>query len=458
MRASVCEGLFGQIFVNIAGPWSAFVTALALSLGAGSRAFGLIFSAAALVQLSQILGPMMLPLFGGSRRRLVVFFSAAARGIIFLLPLIILWLEPEAALALLVACFLLSQVFTGIMTNVWTGWIGAIVPEGVRGRFLGKRLQLMTALGLVAAFAASILKDVSAPAKSDGGVAAFFREVLGIAGGWWGTGGEKYAFVIIFSFAAAAGLASTLLLLRQRDRPAPAAAFSFRSFVAPLREFRFRRLVLFYGWWFFAASFGAPFFHPFMLKDLGMSLTAMQAYNSAFILAMAATASLWGKIIDRFGNKPVLRGLIVLAAANAFVYVFMEPGRYWWIWIEAVTSGAMWAGAMVATTNFIIGLSPEGARDSYVAVYAVAAGVCGLVGTIGSGQVVAMLPPSFSLGGWLIPDMKVAFLLTTVFRLTAQVPLHWVKEPRAVPFHHMMRAVAADARLWFMRLRPGVGK
>jgi len=158
------------------------------------------------------------------------------------------------------------------------------------------------------------------------------------------------------------------------------------------KDVRFRRLVYFYGWWYFAASFGAPFFHPFMLKDLGMSLTAMQAYNSVFVIAMAATASLWGKIIDRFGNKPVLRALITLAAANAFVYVFMEPERYWWVWIEAVTSGAMWGGAIVATTNFIIRLSPEGTRDSYVALYAVVAGACGLVGTIGSGQLVAAEP------------------------------------------------------------------
>jgi MFS family permease len=458
MRASVCEGLFGQIFVNIAGAWSAFVTALALSLGAGGRAFGLIFSAAAIVQLSQILGPMLLPLFGGSRRRLVVVSSAAARGIIFLLPAVILWFEPQAALALLIACFLVSQVFTGIMTNVWTGWIGAIVPERIRGRFLGKRVQLMTALGLVAAFAASILKDMSAPPKSDGGVAGFLRDVVGIAGGWWGAGGEKYAYVIIFTFAAAAGLASTLLLLRQRDRPAPTARFSLRSFAGPLRDSRFRRLVYFYGWWYFAASFGSPFFHPFMLKDLGMSLTAMQAYNSAFVIAMAATASLWGKLIDRFGNKPVLRGLVALAAANAFVYVFMEPGRYWWIWIEAVTSGAMWAGALVATTNFIIRLSPEGARDSYVAVYAVVAGACGLVGTIGSGLFVGALPPFVSLAGWRMLNFKVAFLLTAGLRLLSQLPISAVEEPRAVPFGRMMAAVAADVRLWFLRWRPAFWK
>jgi len=458
MRASVCEGLFGQIFVNVAGAWSAFVTALALSLGAGGRAFGLIFAAAPLVMLSQFLGPMLLPLFGGSRRRLVVVFSAAARGIIFLLPLIILRFEPGAALMLLIACFLLSQVFTGIMTNVWTGWIGAIVPERIRGRFLGKRVQLMTALGLVAAFAASILKDMSAPAGSDGGVAGFLRNVLGVAGGWWGAGGEKYAYVIIFSFAAAAGLASTLLLLRQRDRPATNAAFSLRSFVAPLRDLRFRRLVYFYGWWYFAASFGAPFFHPFMLKDLGMSLTAMQAYNSAFVIAMAATASLWGKIIDRFGNKPVLRAMIALAAANAFVYVFMEPERYWWVWIEAVTSGAMWGGAIVATTNFIIRLSPEGARDSYVAVYAVVAGACGLVGTVGSGLFVASLPPVVSLGGWRLVNFKMAFLATAGLRLLSQLPMSAVEEPRAVPFRRMMAAMASDVRLWFLRWRPGFWK
>jgi MFS family permease len=458
MRASVCEGLFGQMFVNLAGAWSAFVTALALSLGAGGRAFGLIFSAAPLVMLSQFLGPVLLPLFGCSRRRLVVAASAAARGVIFLLPPIILWLEPGAALALVIVCFLLSQVFTGLMTNVWTGWIGATVPERVRGRFLGKRMQLMTALGLVAAFAASILKDMSAPAKEDGGLAAFLRDLFGLANGWWGAGGEKYAFVIIFSFAAAAGLASTLLMLRQRDRPAPVAPFSPRSLLEPLRDRPFRRLVYFYGWWYFAASFGAPFFHPFMLKDLGMSLTAMQIYNSAFIVAMAATASLWGKLIDRFGNKPVLRGLIALAAADAFAYVFMEPGRYWWIWVEAVTSGAMWAGAMVATTNFIIRLSPEGARDRYVAAYAVVAGVCGLAGTVGSGQLVASLPPVVSLAGWRIIDFKMAFLMTAALRLLSQLPISAVEEPRAVPFRRMMAAVAGDVRLWFLRWRPAFWK
>jgi len=457
MRASVCEGLFGQMFLNLAGAWSAFVTALALSLGAGSRAFGLIFAAGPVIAFSQVLGPVLLPVFGGSRRRLVVAASAAARGIIFLIPAVVLWLEPEAALALFIVCFLASQVFTGVMTSVWTSWIGAVVPERIRGRFLGKRTQLMMALGLVVAFAASVFKDLSVPG-GETGLTGFFRRVLGVAGGLWGAGGERYAYLIIFAFAGAAGLASTLLLLRQRDRPAPAVRFSLRSLAEPLRDRRFRRLVYFFGWWWFAASFGAPFWQPFYLEVLGMSLTAVQIYNSLLIIAMAATAALWGRLIDRFGNKPVLRGLIFLATANSFVYVFMRPDLYWWVWLEAVTSGAMWGGAMVATTNFIISLSPEAKRDSYVAVYAVVAGACGLVSTVGSGQFVAMLPRYVSLGGWQLLNMKVAFLITTAFRLVSHVPMYLVKEPRAVPFHHMMRAVAADVRLWFLRFRPGPGK
>jgi len=93
-----------------------------------------------------------------------------------------------------------------------------------------------------------------------------------------------------------------------------------------------------------------------------------------------------------------------------------------------------------------------------VAVYAVVAGACGLVATVGSGQFVAMLPPYVSLGGWQILNMKVAFLITTVLRFVSHVPMYLVKEPRAVPFHRMMRAVAADARLWLLRFRPGPGK
>ena len=457
MRASVCEGLFGQMFLNLAGPWSAFVTALALSLGAGSRAFGLIFAAGPVIALSQVLGPVLLPVFGGSRRRLVVAAGAAARGIIFLIPAVVLWLEPEAALALFIACFLASQVFTGVMTSVWTSWIGAIVPERIRGRFLGKRTQLMMALGIVVAFAASVFKDLSVPG-GETGLTGFFRRLFGVAGGLWGAGGERYAYFIIFAFAGVAGLASTLLLLRQRDRPAPAVRFSLRSLAEPFRERRFRHLIYFFGWWWFAASFGAPFWQPFLLEELRMSLTAVQIYNSLLIIAMAATAALWGRLLDRFGNKPVFRGLIFLATANSFVYVFMRPDLYWWVWLEAVGSGAMWGGAMVATTNLIIRLSPEAKRDNYVAVYAVVAGACGLVATIGSGQFVAMLPRYVSLGGWQLLNMKVAFLITTVFRLASHVPIYLVKEPRAVPFHHMMRAVAADARLWLLRFRPGPGK
>lgn len=457
MRASVCEGLFGQIFLNLAGAWSAFVTALALSLGAGNRAFGLIFAAGPVIAFSQVLGPILLPLFGGSRRRLVIAASAVARGIIFLVPAVLLWIEPETALVLFIVCFLASQVFTGVMTSVWTSWIGAIVPERIRGRFLGKRTQLMMALGIVVAFAASVLKDLSVPG-GETGLTGFFRALFGVAGGLWGAGGERYAYFIIFTFAGIAGVASTLLLLRQRDRPAPVVRFSFRLLVEPLRDGRFRRLMYFFGWWWFAASFGAPFWQPFYLEVLRMSLTAVQIYNSLLIIAMAATAALWGRLLDRFGNKPVFRGLILMATLNSFVYLFMRPDLYWWVWIEAVTSGAMWGGAMVATTNIIIRLSPEAKRDNYVAVYAVVAGACGLVATVGSGQFVAMLPHYVSLGGWQLLNMKVAFLIATVLRFVSHVPMYLVKEPRAVPFHRMMRAVAADARLWLLRFRPGPGK
>jgi hypothetical protein len=457
MRASVWEGLFSQAFLNLAGPWSVFVTALALSLGAEGLALGLLFAAGPVVQGAQLLGPAFLSVFGGSRRRTALAAGAVSRVVVILMPLWPLVLPARAALWAVIGCFLLSQVFYGVYTNIWTSWIGATVPDRVRGRFLGRRTQYITFAGLAVAFAASIFKDVASPGE-DAGLAGFFRRALGLASGVWAEGGARYAFIIIFGGAAAIGVVATLLLSRQRDRPAPTARFSFRALGEPLRDGRFRRLTYFFGWWFFAISFGSPFWQPFFLNELGMSLTSVQLYGTISVVGTALTAALAGRAIDRFGNKPVFRGLMFLSVVNAGVYLFMSRDNHWWIWLEAFSSGAMWGGAIIAAMNLIIRLSPTATRDNYVAVYAVAAGAGGLLGAVGSGQLVGMLPHHVTAAGVTLVNMQVAFLGTACLRLLAQIPMSLVAEPRAVPFAEMMRALAGDARLWLARSRYSLGK
>lgn len=453
MRASVLDGVFSQPFSSVAGPGSVLITSLALSLGATSSTLGLIFTAGPIFQGAQILGPLLLPAMAGSRKKGVLAAVAAGRGIIFLVPVAVAFFSPPAALATLVVCFLLSQVLNGAAASMWTSWIGSLIPRRIRGRFLGRRLQPAIVAGLVAAFAASLLKDLAAPGGI-AGLAGFLRQKLGLAQGIWGVGGEHYAFIIIFAAAAALGVAALLPLKAMSDRPTHERRFTFAAFAEPFRDRAFRPLLFLFGAWFFAIYFGSPFWQPFFLNELGLSLTTIQIYNLVSTISMAATAALWGKLVDRFGNRPVFRALMLLSIANAFVYVFMTRDNYWWLWPEAATSGAMWGGAGVVTTNFLLRLSPEHKRDAYVAVFAVVTGACGLISSLASGQIIGLLPATVTLGSFSIISMKVAFAITAFLRLLVQFPMYRVREPRAAGFRHMMRAVTTDARLWLQRWLP----
>lgn len=453
MRVSVVEGLVSQLFLSLGGPGSVFFTALALSLGAGDREMGVIFTAGPIFQGAQVLGPMLISAFRGSRRGVVIAAGGVARLLVLAIPVIIFLLPPRGALAAVVVVWLVAQGFTGIASNVWTSWIGDTVPERVRGRWLGRRTQLVILVGLLASFGASLLKDLAAPGTG-AGLTGWLRRVLGLGGGFFGPGGDKLAFALIFAFAALAGLGALFILRRQGDRPAPSYRFRPADLAVPFRDPRFRPFLVQYGVWFFAIYFGSPFWQPFFIGELGMSLTAIQVYGTISTVAMAAAVAFTGRLLDRFGNKPVLRAMMLLSVVNAFVYVFMTRDRYWWMWLEAVTSGVMWGGAGVATTNLLLRLSPSERRDSYVAAFALVTGAAGLVSTIASGQFIGALPKYVVIGGLTFVNMKAAFAVSAALRVVAQIPMYRVREPRAAGFRHMVGAVAGDARAAVLRWLP----
>jgi MFS family permease len=453
MRVSAAEGVFSQAFFSVAGPGSVLVTALALSLGAGNTALGLIFAAGPLFLASQILGPWLLSAAGGSRKKGVIAAVAVAQGVIFLVPLAIAFFSPSAALATLVVCFLAAHVCYGAASSVWTSWIGDLVPRRIRGRFFGRRLQPAIIAGLVAALAASVLKDLSAPG-STAGLAGFLRKTFGLAGGIWGPGGEHTAFIVIFAVASAVGALTLLFFKAMSDRRAGARRFNVAVLAEPFRDAAFRPLLFLGGAWFFAINFGLACWQPFLLKDLGLSLTAIQIHNVILTASMAITAALWGKLVDRFGNRPVFHALGACSALSAFVYIFMTRDRYWWFWLEGATSGAAAGGIEVIITNFMLALSPERRRDAYVAVFSAVIGACGLVSNLASSQLIGLLPAVVVLGPVSVLSLKLAFGGSALLRALVQIPMYRVHEPRAVGFRRMMRSVAADARLWLERRFP----
>ncbi|HWR59765.1 MAG TPA: MFS transporter, partial [Thermodesulfovibrionales bacterium] len=203
-----------------------------------------------------------------------------------------------------------------------------------------------------------------------------------------------------------------------------------RMFVIPLRDGNFRRFLFYNCWWMSAVGIGAPFWQPFMMQKLGMSLFEVQIYGSINIIAAILVVRLWGRLIDAYGNRTAMRFIILLGGFNPMVWLFITPGNYPLLYLEAITSGIMWAGAGLVATNFALSIAPSERRQLYSGVSGAFSGVAMMTTMLLSG---AFLPRVIEISGLRLEPEQVLFALTGLARWSAQAPLSWVLEPRSRP-------------------------
>jgi MFS family permease len=424
VRISTAEGVYSQVFTTVAGPGSIFLTKFALFLGATPFQFSLL---AAIGQLSQIFQPLGYALTRQltSRKGVVVKLTAIGRVLVFLLGAIPFLLYGEPALQAFLFIFLASASLQAVGGNAWIAWITDIIPERMRGRFFSWRFQALLVAGLVTGFVLGAFIDLYEP--EPGFVADKF---LSLIGHWtiFSPQNIAYAFALVFIVAGGFGLVGAKVLSTQPEHPKPREQAKFMpQLIAPLRDRNFRRLLLYSLWWMLAIGIGAPFWGPFMLKNLRMSLVNIQIYAAVSAIASLSALRFWGRLIDRFGNKPVMRIILVLGAINPIIWVFLTPDNYWFIYVEAASSGIMWSGAGIVATNLVLSLAPKEQRQIYSGLFGAFSGLAVVVTMLLSG---ICLPPAVEILSLSLSGEQVLFGISGLTRLTAQIPLSWIEEPR----------------------------
>lgn len=421
-RISVTSGIFGQIFSTLCGSGSAFLTKFAIMLNAAPIHFAIL---AATGQISQIFQPIgALVTKGRTKRKGVVltleFIGYCTAFCFGLVPYI--FSEYNAIFAFLLL-FFLSISLLSVANNAWIGWITGIVPLKVRGRFFSVLSQyvmltaVLVGMGFslfIDLFSASVRQDITRQSS------AFFRpENL------------RLGFIIIFSVAILAAISRLLNLSRlpEKEKKIEEGGLT-RMFSRPLRDGNFRKFLLFNCWWMLAVGIGAPFWQPFMLKKLGMTLFEVQIYSGVNIAAAIFVLRLWGRIIDGYGNRTAMRLIIMLGGFNPMVWLFVTPHNYYILYMEAITSGVMWAGAGLVATNFVLSIAPDEKRQLYSGVSAAFSGLAMVITMLASG---VFLPQSLVIGEIHLQPEQVLFGLTGIARWTAQIPLCLVQDRRSRP-------------------------
>lgn len=404
-RLLLIESTLWSIYANLT---VAYITPFALLLGAGTALIGLIQALPqATMMISQYPGTRLLQRLG-RRKPIVLFFPLASK---------LIWL-PVAGLALLagdsvklnifVALLAASWFLVSLASPAWTSFMADVVPERIRGRFFARRDLLITVVGTVVFWLAAAWLDL-APARGVGFASIF---VLGLGLGLWGLWYRRKMREPVFSNHRA----HFVDYFRGASRP-------------------FNRFLRFTIAFYFAYSIAGPFFIVYILRELGVSYTIMA---SAFVLgaAVRAVAGLhWGRVTDRFGDKPVTLLGTLGTAAVPFSYLFITPGSAWLIFPVEIISAIVWAAFDRGHFNLLLDLTKPGERPLRVAEFNMLSSMPLIAAPIVGGFIAER-------GALLLTGIPLVFAISVLFRLASATLLLNIKEPRIrpeAPFRHVFR-------------------
>lgn len=337
---------------------SGFLAAFALALGANNLQIGILAALPFIMQTLQLPSIWLVEKF---RRRKAIALSTwvPAQLLWFPIALIPFFIEtPSAwAISLLLAFMALRGLFAAVSNCGWNGWVRDLIPQRMLGRIFSRRLVLSTAAAVVFSLGAAFFVDVWQERVT--GQSA----ILG------------YTYVLLFG-ALFLGMASPVFmalmpepLMQPVIGPQPSI---WERLSAPIRDRNFRQLIQFLLSWGFASNLAVPFFAVYMLKSLGLPLSWVIALSILSQLFNMLFLRVWGRFVDRFGNKAVLSLCASLYLLVIFGWIFTTmPERYVFtiplLVILHIFAGIANAGVTLTVATIGLKLSPKGEATSYLA-------------------------------------------------------------------------------------------
>lgn len=403
LRLSFAQAMVGAIYGASTG--GMFLIGYALRLGATDAQIGLMSTVPMLcigVQLATAAAVER----GISRRKLTFtasLLNVLGWGLIILIPYAAGRAAASVQVSLLIGVITVVTLFAYVAGNARGSWVGDLVPARFRGPFFG-RLTLYG--GFVATFFAI----------AEGGVLDVLkRHGLG-------------AFSALFGFGMIFGLINAFLFLRQADVPLERHdhATNLPRMIRETFANRPLMLVAVFATVWSMQSVAGPFYPTYMLRDLKMPFVGVGIVNAFVMVTVLLSGPFWGRVVRRWGCRPVLTLCTAILAPLHFVWLWADtPMRvYVLISLANLVAGFVVAGVGVALNTLVYKVTPKAGRAVQFAVYSI--------------LVVLLAAPMPALGGhlpdWLhalgLPrDLRFTFYTAGVLLLIAALVSRRISEP-----------------------------
>ena len=418
----------------------------------------------------------------------------------FLLPQI-----PSTVAVVLMLCIMgCSQVLAALAVPAYMTWMGDLIPRRIRGRYLGNRHRLAQAVRIPAVIGVGILMD--ATFKADVPETAAAQPVV------------MRIICIILAVGAVFGIIDILLFRRIRevlpttpDRPrrpsidinvrrprryGPLALAGYllryiaqavrQILLPPLKDQAFRRFVLHGVTVTFAAIVSGWYFWLNAMENLGFGNLATNMLFLVFApISGLIAAKGWGRLIDRWGRRPVLvlsTVIIVFAITPWFFVTRHTPapsfvagtanwlahrlgtmlgwqnlvlipagapvGAYLGGMLGCILGGAGWMGIEMARMSIYLGFADSHGRSKHVAAAAALTSIGGVLGGVVGGTLTQaleflqknpILVGPFSWNNW-----HVAFAISIMARVAAVFCVIGMSDPGAGRVRDMVRLIRSN--------------
>ncbi|OGF51331.1 MAG: hypothetical protein A2044_05500 [Candidatus Firestonebacteria bacterium GWA2_43_8] len=404
--------------IGTANVWSAVMsgsiaTGYMLLLGATEFEFGLLVAIGSIANISAPFFSFVVDKYK-QKKKLTILACLPVRIIQFCLaalPLLIFYkILPKPLIAYMVLTVIMS-FFNVFANQSWFSWMGEIIPAKGRGYYFGKRSFVGGAVSMVFSVLAGLYID------------SFTNKYFGFSSLF--LFGSAFAMFALYYFTQLPEAENVVCTTEE---------FTLNTIPRRMKEVyadkNFIKLVKFNSAWTFGMTLIGTYQSMYLIKHLHMSYTLMNSYLLILSLMGLITLAFWGKVIDKYGSKPVMLITSNTLGAMPIIWVFLSYAP-WLLGVIYFIAGACWSGFNLGSFSLMMKMAPKEKRASYLAFNTISVGIAAAVAPLVGGTILKIIGDyKLDLVFMQFNNYQILFMLGTLGRFFPTFFLRQLQEQK----------------------------